>query len=56
MNRPDGTVEAVFEGPKETIQELITWCSKHQQYARVTDTDITWEEYQNEFEKFKIKY
>ena len=56
MNRTDGTVEGVFEGSKDNIQDLIDWCSKHQPYAQVEDTHITWEEYQNEFDVFKIKH
>ena len=55
-NLEDGTVEAVFEGPKDKIKEIITWCSKRLQHARVDDVNITWNEYQNEFDEFEIRY
>jgi acylphosphatase len=56
INRPNGTVEAVFEGPKEKINEIITWCSKRQPYANVDDAEVTWESYRNEFDNFEIRY
>ena len=55
-NRDDGSVQAVFEGPKNRIEDLITWCQKHQPYAKVDDIEISWEEYQNEFDDFEIRY
>ncbi len=55
-NRDDGSVQAVFEGPKNRIDELISWCQKHQPYAKVDDIEINWEEYQNEFDDFEIRY
>lgn len=55
-NSENETVEAVFEGPKNRIEELISWCEKNQPYAKVENTDIIWEEYQNEFDDFEIRY
>jgi acylphosphatase len=26
-NMPDGSVEAVFEGPPEQVEALVTWCA-----------------------------
>jgi acylphosphatase len=49
-------VEAVFEGEKESVEALIEFC-KHGPYgARVTNVDLTWENYTGEFDRFKIKY
>lgn len=56
MNRPDSSVEAIFEGQKDQIRKCIDWCSKHQPYAKVNDMNVTWEEYQNEFDEFRIKH
>lgn len=25
-NRPDGTVEAVFEGPADSVESMVRWC------------------------------
>jgi acylphosphatase len=55
-NRSDGSVEAIFEGPRNKIIDVIEWCKKHQPHARVDDVKINWEEYQNEFDEFEIRY
>jgi acylphosphatase len=55
-NRSDGAVDAVFEGPKDSVKDLIDWCAKSQPYARVDDLEITWEEYQNEFDEFEVRW
>jgi acylphosphatase len=55
-NREDSSVEAVFEGPKHKIQELIRFCETGQMYAKVEDLNVSWEEYQNEFDDFEIRY
>jgi acylphosphatase len=34
-NMPDGRVEAVFEGPTETVDALVAWCEHGPTYARV---------------------
>jgi acylphosphatase len=55
-NLPDSKVEALFEGEKEAVEALIEFC-KHGPYgARVTNVDLTWENYTGEFDRFKIKY
>jgi acylphosphatase len=34
-NRPDGKVEAAFEGPSEAVAALVTWCATGPPRARV---------------------
>lgn len=34
-NRPDGTVEAVFEGNPETLRTLLGFCRRGPRFARV---------------------
>ena len=34
-NRPDGKVEAAFEGPPEAVKALVTWCATGPPQARV---------------------
>ena len=34
-NLPDGRVEAVFEGPPESVDELVAWCERGPVSARV---------------------
>ena len=55
-NVEDGSVEAIFEGPKDKIKVLIVYCSKKQPHANVKDMKIDWQEYQNEFDEFIIRY
>jgi len=42
-NLPDGRVEAVFEGPKEVVEEMIEWCNQGSPNARVDDVAVIWE-------------
>ena len=55
-NLPDGSVESVFEGPREAIKKAIEWCKSSQPRARVTDADIDWEDYRGEFSSFEVRY
>lgn len=34
-NRPDGTVEAVFEGPPDAVTAMVDWCRRGPRTARV---------------------
>lgn len=34
-NRPDGKVEAAFEGPPDAVEALVTWCATGPPRARV---------------------
>ena len=34
-NLDDGRVEAVFEGPTEAVEAMVTWCDKGSPRARV---------------------
>jgi len=55
-NRPDGSVEAVFEGEKGCVDLLIDWCRRGPSHAKVQHVDIQWEEYSGEFDGFEITY
>jgi acylphosphatase len=54
-NRPDGTVEAVFEGEKARIEEAIEWNRSSQPYARVADVDVVWEAPRGAYADFVIR-
>lgn len=54
-NLPDGTVEAVFEGEKSTVEKVVDWCTHRQPQARVDNAKLTWEEYTGEFKQFRIQ-
>jgi acylphosphatase len=55
-NQRDGTVAAVFEGPKENVDLTLAWCKHGPPIARVLDVDVTWEAYKGEFNGFEIRY
>ncbi len=52
-NLPDGRVEAVFEGRKESIQKMIEWCHKGPPAARVQDVSVSWEPFRGDFFDFR---
>ena len=55
-NLPDGRVEAVFEGEKEAVEELVGFCRRGPRGARVSRVEVRWEEYTGEFKEFRIRY
>jgi acylphosphatase len=40
-NRPDGAVEAVFEGPTDQVEALLGWCRAGPPSARVDEVVIS---------------
>jgi acylphosphatase len=36
-NRPDGDVEAVFEGPPGAVERMVEWCRRGPSRARVRE-------------------
>lgn len=55
-NRPEGSVEGLFEGKREAVEKLISWCRQGPPDADVSDVAVTWESYRGEFPKFKITF
>ena len=55
-NLLDGQVEAVLEGDRESVIQLMNWCRKGPPGARVTDLKVEWGSYSGEFETFSIAY
>jgi acylphosphatase len=43
-NRSDGTVEAVFEGPRAAVERLVGWCRTGPPRAHVEAVDVQLEE------------
>lgn len=40
FNKPDGSVDAVFCGRRDTVEEMIWLCSKGSSYSRVDDLTV----------------
>jgi acylphosphatase len=53
-NLDDGRVEAVAEGPREKLEELIRWAHQGPPAARVSDVAVTWEPATGEFRSFDV--
>ena len=39
-NRPDGDLEAVFEGPDEAVEDIVAWCREGPPHARVDRVEV----------------
>mgnify|MGYP000433295461 CR=1 FL=1 len=55
-NLADGRVEAVFEGDKEAVEDMVKQCWKGPPGARVKNVEVYWEPYTGEFNGFKVIY
>jgi len=55
-NLPDGRVEVVLEGRKERINQMIDCIKAGPPLAKVTNLEIEWQKYQEEFDHFEIRY
>ena len=40
-NRPDGCVEAHFEGPADGVAALVRWCGEGPRHASVADVRVS---------------
>lgn len=54
-NCSDGSVTAVFEGKRETVDAAIAWCRQGPPAAVVTDVTVNWLDFAGEFETFRIR-
>jgi acylphosphatase len=55
-NCRDGSVEAVFEGERDKVGQVIQWCQQGPSQARVTKVHQIWEDYKGEFDDFSVSY
>lgn len=55
-NLPDGSVEALLEGDKKSVEQAISKCSIGPAGANVFDVDVLWEECQGDLRGFEIRY
>lgn len=54
-NLPEGTVEAVFEGERDRVEECIEWNRTSQPSARVEGVEVTWQEPTHESSGFVVR-
>ena len=53
-NLSDGRVEAVCEGDKIDVNDVIEWCHVGPTTSRVDDVDVRFEKYTGKFASFTI--
>jgi acylphosphatase len=53
-NLSDGRVEAVFEGERPAVIQVLDWCRQGPRAARVDSVDIHWENFTGQFPDFAI--
>jgi acylphosphatase len=52
---PDGTVEAVLEGPAEDVEEVVEWAHDGPSAASVENIDVRWMDPKNEGRTFDVR-
>jgi acylphosphatase len=55
-NRWDGKVEAVFEGPRTKVQQMVAWCYRGPRSAQVESVDVKWKQATGEFSTFSVAH
>lgn len=55
-NRPDGSVEALFEGDECSVNAMLEWCWQGSPFSSVYHVDVTWESYVGDVVRFAIVY
>ena len=53
-NLDDGRVEAVFEGPRDAVKRVVSWCYGGPGSARVEKVDVQWERPTGQDNGFRI--
>ena len=52
----DGSVEAVLEGDKNSVEDAISWFKVGPPNAHVEKIELSYDKYSGEFQDFKISY
>jgi acylphosphatase len=55
-NRPDGSVEVIAEGERESLHKLRQFLHRGPPAARVEFVEADWEAPTGEFSRFRIRY
>ena len=54
-NLDSGAVEAVFQGPREAVEDVVRWCREGPDGAYVRDARVAWDEPLEPFSRFDIR-
>jgi acylphosphatase len=55
-NLPNGDVEALFEGDKAIVTQMLAWCYKGSPYAVVHKVNLSYELFVGDQEGFQVVY
>jgi len=55
-NLPNGDVEALFECEKDRAEKFIQRLKIGPAFSKVTDIELEWDEYKDEFKGFDIRF
>lgn len=55
-NLRDGRVEAIFEGSRENVDEMINFCHQGPPAAIVKNVEVKWEDPTGKFDDFDIVF
>jgi acylphosphatase len=55
-NRPDGRVEAVFEGDKRVVENMLAWCHMGPPYSHVDHVEVEWQAALGDMTDFRVVY
>jgi acylphosphatase len=53
-NKSDGTVEAVIEGERHKVDDMLNWCRKGPPRAVVRQVDVEWGDYTGAMADFRV--
>jgi acylphosphatase len=53
-NLPDGSVEALVQGPPESVSALVTWARHGPSRARVESAEVSWSGVETPMSSFKV--
>jgi len=55
-NCSDGSVEALFQGPSERVEDMLSWCWQGSPHSKVDGVTSNQSEFQRDLSDFKIRY
>lgn len=55
-NLPNGDVEALLEGEKKAVAQMLLWCHKGPPYAIVDKVDASYEPFIGDQQGFRVVY
>lgn len=55
QNNPNGDVEALFEGQKDAVEEMVRWCGQGPPHASVENVDADYEPPGDDLTGFEVR-